>query len=80
MVDTLVFKDHRRLAALPDSAPNYFSFAAEPVVTGDSAFVDVYNGVARKTYGPAQLQILRYRFFRADNVWHFVRRQLIRAT
>lgn len=80
MVDTLVYKDHRRLAALPDAALHYFSLAAEPVVTGDSAFVDVYNGIARKTYGPAELRILRYWFVRAEGVWHFVRRQLMWAT
>ena len=79
-VDTTAYRDSQRTHARPDSALSYFTLAGNPVVRGDSAFVDVFNGLPQATYGPVEQQILRYWFARADGVWHFVRRQLMWAT
>jgi hypothetical protein len=78
--DTVAFKDANRRASLADSARYYFTLTAVPLIRGDTAYVDVFGGVAMKTDGPIEQDVMRYWFARRAGGWQFVRRQLLYAT
>jgi hypothetical protein len=69
-----------RLLRDPDSANAFLTMTAAPRVRGDSAEVDVLNGLAWTSDGSAEMGVYRYLFVRDAGTWHFVRRTLMYAT